>query len=204
MHTCRAWIGTSIGSSSTRRLLGDRPAALVEQPRHERADAVGQRRRRSRSRPPAACRTAPARAARRRRAGSASPDDADDKRHVLRLQRLSVTRHHRCEARVDDALDRRRRAEARVQERPFRAARHEQLAHFPVGLHVRTSETVDRLLRVADDEELAGDRADAVASRSGRDRRPPAAAGSPPEADRCPGTRPRRGRRNATGTPRAP
>ena len=44
-----------------------------------------------------------------------------------------------------------------MQERALRAPRHEQLADFAIRLHVGTAETVDRLLRIADDEELARD-----------------------------------------------
>ena len=43
-----------------------------------------------------------------------------------------------------------------MQERPPRAARLEQLADLAVGLDVGAPEAVDRLLRIADDEQLAG------------------------------------------------
>ena len=49
-----------------------------------------------------------------------------------------------------------------MQKRAPGAARFEQLAHFPIRLHVGAPEAVDRLLRVADDEQLARHRGDAA------------------------------------------
>ena len=48
---------------------------------------------------------------------------------------------------------------AGVQERPPGPARHEHFAHFPIGFDVGPPEAIDRLFRIADDEQLAGYRA---------------------------------------------
>src|SRR5688572_31689448 len=61
---------------------------------------------------------------------------------------------------VDDALDGWNGAKALTQFHAQRTALLEQPADITVGLHVGAPEPVDRLLRVADDEQLAGDRAD--------------------------------------------
>jgi hypothetical protein len=83
-------------------------------------------------------------------------------RHVVRLQRAPVLLHHGREGRVHEPLDRRCRAEARAQVDGRGASRDELILHRLVRADIRAPETVDRLLRVADDEELAGGRGDVL------------------------------------------
>src|SRR5205823_1461650 len=69
-----------------------------------------------------------------------------------------VASHQRRECRVDGALDPWCRPKAGVQIRPPGSARLEELADFAIRLNVGPPESIDRLLRVANDEQLAGPR----------------------------------------------
>ena len=64
--------------------------------------------------------------------------------------------HQRREGMVDEALDRRDGAEARGERDVRHAVPRELRRHLPVDADVGPAKAVDRLLRVADDEELAG------------------------------------------------
>ena len=100
----------------------------------------------------------------------------------------------RRERGVDRALNRRHATEAGGQLRRRRAPWRAQLrAHLLVDADVGAAEAIDRLLRVADDEQLAGRGRHGAPVAHRPDRRRRAAAGSRPAADRCPGTRRRRG-----------
>ena len=87
-------------------------------------------------------------------------------RHVAGLQRQLVGGHLRRERRVDEPLDRRHAAVARRQLQHASAAALELPADAPVGADVGAAEPVDRLLRIADDEQLAGHGRDVASSRS--------------------------------------
>ena len=81
-------------------------------------------------------------------------------RLVLRLRpgELRVGREHRAEGGVDPVRDLRQRAEVLRDRRDARAALRLPLEHLPgaqVGIDVGAPEAVDRLLRIADDEQLA-------------------------------------------------
>ena len=56
----------------------------------------------------------------------------------------------------------RRRAKTRAQVRAAGAARLEQLADFAIGLDIGAAESVNRLLRIADEKQLARNRRDAT------------------------------------------
>ena len=81
-------------------------------------------------------------------------------RDVLRLKRRAIAGHRRTERRVDDALNRRRRAKARMEKRAPRAARRKHVADLLIRLDVGAPEPVNRLLRIADDEQFARMRRD--------------------------------------------
>src|SRR6266478_5604045 len=83
-------------------------------------------------------------------------------RDVLRLKSLAVAVHHRLERRIDDALDVWRRAKAGVKVRAPRASRLEQVPDLLVRLDVGSAEAVNRLLRIADEKQLARHRPDAA------------------------------------------
>ncbi len=80
-------------------------------------------------------------------------------RDVVGLQRHRIGPHGAAERRVHEALNRRHAAVAGGQLQDAPAARRELIADVPVGAHVGAAKPVDRLLRVADDEELARYRA---------------------------------------------
>ncbi len=76
-------------------------------------------------------------------------------RHVAGLQGLPVAVHHRRERSVHDALNVGHASKALVQLDLDRTGRHEAVADSLIRPDVGPPEPVDRLLRVADDEELA-------------------------------------------------
>ena len=80
-------------------------------------------------------------------------------RHVGRLQRQRVAGHDRRERVVHARLDLGDAAEAGVQVQERRAERGQPVADLAVDADVRAAEAVDRLLRVADEEQRAGPRA---------------------------------------------
>ncbi len=82
--------------------------------------------------------------------------------------RIAIAVHQRRERRVHELLNVGNAAEALAQLDARRAALDEHLAHAPVDVHVRAPEPIDRLLRIADDEELAGDGNDLLPARLGR------------------------------------
>ena len=171
--------------------LGDLPAALVQQPGDERAHGSGQRRLDGELRqsvPPVWL-------------GDGQGHDprlAGDgltmrsQRHVAGLQRAAVVGHRRRERRVHEVLNLWDRAEARRQVDGRGTGGDQQILHRLVGPHVRAAEPVDRLLGIADEEELAGRGPDVLPAGHGGVRRRTAAARSRPAAGPCPGTRRRR------------
>ena len=137
--------------------------------------------------------------------GSATTDGCEPMRRAARrqrdvagLQRVGVLDHLVGRTPAFTARCRFGRAAEAGGERQVAGAVAEQLpAHVVVDAHVGAAEAVDRLLRVADDEQLARP-PDAPASSPAPPGRPtPAAAAARPAADRCPGTRPRRCARTA-------
>ena len=78
-------------------------------------------------------------------------------RHVCRLARVQVAGHLRRKGRVHELLNRRHAAIARGQLQHASAARRELPADVPIRADVGAAEPIDRLLRIADDEELAAD-----------------------------------------------
>src|SRR5204862_5258944 len=76
-------------------------------------------------------------------------------RDVGGLKGNRVGGHVGREGPVHETLDLGNTAEIRRELQHAAAASIEMVAHSPVGTDVRTAEPVDRLLRVADDEQLA-------------------------------------------------
>jgi hypothetical protein len=139
------------------------PAALADQPGDEGADGVGQRRldRPVRDAAVVAVRVRHGQRDERRAARHLVARGLE--RHVVRLAAVGSPLHQRLEGGVDGGLERRRRAEARREMQQRRAVRgplrEQAILHLLVDGDVRAPEAVDRLLRVADREELAGARA---------------------------------------------
>ena len=79
--------------------------------------------------------------------------------HVLGLQHVRIAGHHRREGGVDGALDVRPGAKTGAQRHAFSARRLQHLVYAAINSHVGAPETIDRLLRVADQKELPGNRA---------------------------------------------
>ena len=83
--------------------------------------------------------------------------------HVLRLQRVFVAGHLVAKRGVDESLDVRHRAIRRLQRHRFRAGLR-QPARDPIeDADVGATETIDRLFRIADDEQRAVTNAGAIA-----------------------------------------
>ena len=78
-------------------------------------------------------------------------------RDVAGLQRALVRHHLRAERRVDEALDLRNAAIAGGELKHAATALPDLLADLPIRPDVGSPKTVDRLLRIADDEQLARD-----------------------------------------------
>jgi len=135
------------------------PAALVDQPVDEGADGVGQRGLDLHRRHVADAVWFGHRQRQDRRL-SLDVIAVAVERNVVRLQRERVAGHDRRERRVHDRLDLRHAAEAGGQLHGFRSARHEPLAHVAINADIGAPEAVDRLLRIADDEEAARHRRD--------------------------------------------
>ena len=140
--------------------LGDLPSALVDQPVDERADGVGQRLLDRDGRD----------VARAVRLGHRQRDDRRllrdrgamrRERHVVGLERDRVAGHDRRERGVHARLDLRHAAEAGGQrDAASRRSADEPLADLAVDADVGAAEPVDRLLRIADDEQASGHRDD--------------------------------------------
>src|SRR6266545_2742081 len=76
--------------------------------------------------------------------------------HVVRLPPLDVAVHHRLEGGVHRMLDVRHAAKTLPQLHADRSSVGQQVTHAGVNVDIRAAKQVDRLLRVADDEQLAG------------------------------------------------
>jgi hypothetical protein len=152
-HTCR---GCSFTPLRRPLALGHRPPALLDEPLDERGDGVGQRLLDAPvdDRPEVAVR----RRHRERHHGRLRRDGRPVRRerHVPRLARRRAL-HARREGRVHRLLDLRHGAEADAQVDQGGARRDELALHALVERHVGAAEAIDRLLRVADQEELPGD-----------------------------------------------
>src|SRR6185436_2319318 len=86
-------------------------------------------------------------------------------RDVARLMGVAIAIHERRERGVDDMLDVRRTAKTLAQLDTRGAAIDQHLAHTPIDVDVSAPESVDRLLRIPDDEELARDGCDPLPPR---------------------------------------
>ena len=171
-----------------RGTFGHLPIAFVNQPIHERADGVGKRFLDRRVGDPLfAIRLRHWKHDHRWLLRRIGPERLE--RNVAGLARVDIPRHDRLERRVDRALDVRPGAEAGAQRDGLRPRRVQHLVDAAVDSDVRAPEPIDRLLRVADDEELAGNGSDLAANRLRADRLRPGAAGFRPAADRYPETR---------------
>ena len=141
--------------------LGHLPATVLHQPRDECADGLGQRLLHGFARE-----SLPAvRLRHGQRNDSRLARDlraVARQRHVARLQRVPVVGHHGRERGVDEILDRRDRAKRRRQIDARGTARDEQILHRLVRTDVGAAEAIDRLLGVADEEQLARRRRDVL------------------------------------------
>ena len=79
-------------------------------------------------------------------------------RHVVRLQRHVVAGHHRLERRIHQCLNLRHAAEAPREVKEGRAPLLHPPAHLAVDRNIGAPKAVDRLLRIADEKEPAGER----------------------------------------------
>ena len=168
------------------------PAALLDEPVHERGRPRRAATRRSPSWSGPIARTAAARAARPRSAGPAARRDTPRAARSPPAAWPRSSHHARRERRVDGRWIAGTARKLVAQLDHGRAAAAQERLHLLVDADVGAAEAVDRLLRVADDEELARHRRHLAPVARRRDRRPRAAAGSRPGAGRCPGTRRRR------------
>src|SRR5689334_6104459 len=73
----------------------------------------------------------------------------------MRLTSVRISIHHRCERCVDESLDVAHRTEALTEFDALGARRAQLTAHAPVDINISTPEAIDRLFRIADDEQLA-------------------------------------------------
>ncbi len=141
--------------------LGDRPAAIVfREPRDERRDRIRQRLlnrlrgRLQRAEPAASVRLRHRqRDHRRLRCVFVAPGL---QAFIAGLQGRVVRDHVTAERRVHEPLHRRHAAIACRQLQRSTSLRLQRVAHAPIRVDTGTAEAIDRLLRVADDEELAG------------------------------------------------
>ena len=135
----------------------DFEAAVLDQPAHELDRGIGLARLDLHVAQVAAA-IGPGRRQRdhRRLAGNRRPMLAQG--DVVRASRDMVAGHQRGEGRVDQPLNRRHRAEARRQVEDPDAVLGEQVLHVMVEDDVGAAKAVDRLLRIADHEELARSR----------------------------------------------
>src|SRR5262245_26750373 len=143
------------------------PAAVLDEPPDERGHRVRQRGVDGRLRQsPAPVGTWHGK---RHDAGLARPfRPVGRERDVAGLERGAVLDHARGERRVDEPLHRWQRAEARGQLDHGRAPLAQEVLDLLVDADVRAAEAVDRLLRIADHEELAGGRRHVAPPRRGR------------------------------------
>ena len=88
-------------------------------------------------------------------------------RDIARLPRVVVTAHGRLERHVDGTLDVGPGAEAGSEGHTPGTGLLQHLVHTTVDADVGTSKAIDRLLWVADDEELARDWPDVTPIRRG-------------------------------------
>src|SRR6185369_11892228 len=86
-------------------------------------------------------------------------------RHVVRLPGIDVTVHDRRERRVDHTLQVFDAAKALAQLDGLSTSFHELLADLPVNVHVGAAKPIDRLLRIADEEQLPWYRVHVLPSR---------------------------------------
>ena len=77
-------------------------------------------------------------------------------RHPIGLAGLHGAGHFRFKRGIHQLLNVRNRAKAFPKGNPAHAAFHQAAANLPVQDQVRAAELVDRLLRIADQEELSG------------------------------------------------
>src|SRR5207247_1963783 len=90
----------------------------------------------------------------RRLIGAIRP--AGEKVNVIGLPRAEVSFHLGSERRVDQVLDRRDSAKARIEIYQALASRHEEVPDLLICPYVRPAEPVNRLLGIPHDEKLAG------------------------------------------------
>ena len=149
MQTWRGPIATGLPS------LLHRPAALVRQPANEGADRIGQRL----VDPPIHDASVVAIGPGHRQSDDRRPPrDVGPpglERNVGGLASIRAGVHDRCEGRIDEGLQRWEAAEACVEVEEFRAGCEQSLFHLLVDSDVRTAEAVDRLLGIADQEQLS-------------------------------------------------
>ena len=86
-------------------------------------------------------------------------------RDISGLVRVAIAVHQRFERRVHDMLDIGNAAETLAKLDWPGASFDEHFAHASIDIHVRAPEAINRLLRIADDEELAGDGSDVLPAR---------------------------------------
>ena len=144
--------------------LGHGPAAFTHQPVHVRADRVGQRGLDLATRD--VFLTVGSRHRQRHDGRLTGMIGARRlQRHVAGLEGLPVAIHHRRERRIHDTLNIGNAAKALVQLDPDGPGRNEAVADSVIGPDIGPPEPVNRLLRVADDEELARHRSDVLPAR---------------------------------------
>src|SRR5262245_52755394 len=79
-------------------------------------------------------------------------------RHILRLKRRGIRDHPFGKRRIDEPLNRRHTSIARRQIANLPAGSFELIADSPIRADIRPAKPIDRLLWIANDEELAGNR----------------------------------------------